>query len=262
MHLSQILDSMRAEGTDCFVEVGEDWGQGRATFGGLVAAVGNEAMRRLVPRDRVLRSLQTTFVGPAPPGAWTLSTRVLRVGKAVSTTQCEINVDGEVAAVLVGVYGSARSTRVAVPLSGSPPLRSADELAEVLITFDGAPRFIQHFAVRWIEGPALFTGVRTPGKAFIRHRDPARLTESHMIALADCLPPAAMSMFAAPAPASSLVWTLELVKHTFDFPSDSWWRVEHDIDAAKDGYVNQSGVLYDPSGAPAALSRQLVAVFG
>jgi acyl-CoA thioesterase len=262
MHLSQILDTMRAEGTECFVEVGEEWGQGRATFGGLVAAVGNEAMRRLVSRDRVLRSLQTTFVGPAAPGAWTLSTRVLRVGRAVSTTQCEISVDGAVAATLVGVYGSARPTRVDVPLAGALPTRSVEEIPEMLVGFDGAPRFVQHFSVRWIEGPALFSGVHTRGKAFIRHRDPAPLTESHIVALADCLPTPAMSMYAAPAPASSLVWTLEFVRHNFDYPSDSWWRVEHDMDAATDGYVNQTGVLYDPRGVPAALSRQLVAVFG
>lgn len=262
MHLSHILDTMRAEGTECFVEVGEDWGQGRATYGGLVAAAGNEAMRRLVPRDRVLRSLQTTFVGPAAPGDWTLSTRVLRVGRAVSSIHCEISVEGEVAAVLVGVYGSARPTRVEVPLVGSPPSRALNDLPEMLLGIDGSPRYVQHFSVRWIEGPGLLSGVRTPGKAFIRHRDPAPLTESHVVALADCLPPAAMSMYAAPAPASSLVWTLELVNHKFSFPSDSWWRIEHDMDAAKEGYANQTGLLYDPTGTPVALSRQLVAVFG
>jgi acyl-CoA thioesterase len=261
MHLSHILDTMRAEGTECFVEVDEDWGQGRATYGGLVAAVGNEAMRRLVPRDRVLRSLQTTFVGPAAPGAWTLSTRVLRVGRAVSSAYCEISVEGEVAAVLVGVYGGARPTRVDLPLANASP-HSVDDLPEMLLGVDGGPRYVQHFAVRWIEGPGLFTGARSPGKAFIRHRDPAPLTESHVVALADCLPPAAMSMFTAPAPASTLVWTLEFVNHTFAFPSDAWWRIEHDTDAAKEGYANQTGVLYDPTGAPAALTRQLVAIFG
>ncbi len=57
--------SISATGEEGQVTVSDDWMQGRATFGGLVAAVGNEAMRKLVPRDRPLRSLQTTFIGPA-----------------------------------------------------------------------------------------------------------------------------------------------------------------------------------------------------
>jgi acyl-CoA thioesterase len=262
MYLSELLDNMKTEGTQCSVSVGEDWGQGRATFGGAVAAVGNEAMRRSVARDRALRSLQTTFVGPAKPGEWTISTRVLRVGRAVTIANSEIISDGEIAAHLVGVYGAARSSNVQVNLARACDLRNVEEVEEVRVAFEGAPRFLQQFAVRWIEGPALFRGVHTPGKAFIRHRDPAPLTESHVVALTDCLPTPAMSMFTSPAPASSLTWTLEFVAHDFEFAPDAWWRVDHDIESACDGYVSQTGTLYAPDGRPAALTRQMVAIFG
>jgi acyl-CoA thioesterase len=262
MHLSQILSAMQADGTEYSVIVGDDWGQGRATFGGLVAAVGNAAMRRVVAPDRALRSLQTTFVGPAAPGNWWISTRVLRVGKAVTIANCEIVAGDQIVAHLVGVYGASRASGVEINLGPAPVARKVEELNEVRATFEGAPRFLEHFAVRWIEGPALFHGVHTPGKAFIRHRDPATLTESHVIALTDCLPTPAMSMYSAPAPASSLVWTLEFVRHNFDFAPSAWWRVDHDIEAAKHGYVNQTGTLYDPDGNPAALTRQVVAIFG
>ena len=60
--------------------IGADWSQGRATFGGMVAALGNEAMRRLVPAERTLRQLDTTFVGPALAGEVRISAVVLRVG--------------------------------------------------------------------------------------------------------------------------------------------------------------------------------------
>ena len=45
------------------------WGQGRATFGGLVAAMLYEAMRLKVPAGRPVRSLSVTFVGPLLMGA-------------------------------------------------------------------------------------------------------------------------------------------------------------------------------------------------
>src|SRR5690606_14262980 len=135
---------------------------------------------RVVPRDRVLRSLNVTFVGPAPAGSWRIVTQVLRVGRAVTTTQCAITADGEAVATIVGVYGNARPSRIDVPLRGEPPARKVDELVDMPTAGAHLPRFIQHFAVRWIEDPGLFSGVRTPGKAFLRHRDPAPTTESHI----------------------------------------------------------------------------------
>lgn len=261
MHLSNILNAIALDEGRATVDIGEDWGQGRASFGGLVAAVGNQAMRGLVPQDRYLRSLQTTFIGPAPAGTWSVDAEVVRVGRAVTVARCDIGVGGEIAATLVGVYGAPRPSAVSVPLHATPAGRCPEDLRDSSLP-DGAPKFLQHFAVRWLEGPAMFTGVRTPGKAFVRHRDPAPPAESHVVAIADCLPTPAMSMYRAPAPASSLVWTLELLSHDFDFAPDAWWRIEHDTVCARDGYVSQTGTMYDPAGRPAALTRQLVAIFG
>jgi acyl-CoA thioesterase len=263
MTFSQVLGSIRPDGSDFIVTVGDDWQQGRATFGGLVAAVGNEAMRRIVPRERALRSLQTTFVGPAPASAWRIKVRVLRVGKAVTLAHCEI-LDGEqVVAVQVGVYGGPRPSVVLVEPTRPPPApRHVEEINEVRFLSDRTPPFLQHFAQRFAQGAKPYSGERSPMKVFLRHRDPSRLTEAHVIALVDAVPTPAMSMFQAPAPTSSLVWTLEFIEHEFDFPSEQWWRIDTDMDAAADGYVQQSGVLIDPNGRPCALTRQLFAVFG
>jgi len=263
MSFTDVLNSISGDGSTFQVTVGEDWGQGRATFGGIVAAIGNETLRQLVPRDRPLRSLQTTFVGPAVAGTWQVKARVLRVGRAVTIAHCDVIDAGQVAATVVGVYGGARSSAVAAKLpEPPPPPRSVEECREVSFK-EGAPQFIQHFAVRWAQGAKPFSGsVRTPTKAFVRHRDPNVLTESHIVALIDCIPSPAISMFLAPAPASSLVWTLDFLEHRFDFSPDVWWRIDTDIDAAGEGYVNQTGVLNNPEGRPIALTRQLFAVFG
>lgn len=260
MLLSEILASLTAEGT---VTVSEEWSQGRATYGGLVAAVGNEAMRKLVPADRPLRSLQTTFVGPAGPGTWTLRTRVLRVGKAVTLISCDIIERDQVVATQVGVYGAARPSVVRVRPTTVTTARQVDEIREVRFKPGLAPAFVQHFAIRWAEGALPFSGAqRTPSKAFIHHRDPAPITESAIVALIDCIPTPALSMMTSMAPGSSLIWTLEFFEHDFNFASDAWWRIDTDIDAAGEGYVNQTGVLNDPNGRPVALSRQLFAIFG
>jgi acyl-CoA thioesterase len=262
MHFSQLLSSLTVDGSQCRLTVGDDWLQGRATYGGLVAAVGNEAMRRLVAPERPLRSLQTTFVGPASPGTWRIDARVLRVGKAVTLARCEILEGESVVMSQIGVYGAARSSVVSVKPQVGPAPRKINEINEVGFHPGRTPPFLQHFAVRWAQGALPFTSTRAPSKVFIRHRDPSPTTESHVVALVDCIPTPALSMFTAPAPASSLVWTLEFFEHDLDFPPEAWWRIDTDIDAATEGYVNQTGVLSDPNGRAVALTRQLFAVFG
>jgi hypothetical protein len=93
--------------------------------------------------------------------------------------------------------------------------------------------------VRWAQGAKPYSSERSPTKAFIRHRDASPLTEAHVIALIDCIPTPALSMFKTPAPASSLVWTLEFISHDFDFAPERWWRIDTDLDAAADGYVQR-----------------------
>lgn len=262
MQFSEILASMRGSDEALQVTVSEDWLQGRATFGGLVAAVGNEAMRKLVPRDRPLRSLQTTFVGPASAGTWKLRARVLRAGKAVTLAQCEVIDGDQVVAVQTGVYGSDRETAVLVKPTPVEPPRKVDEINEVRYVPEQLPAFVQHFALRFALGAKPFTSTHSPTKAYIRHRDPSPLTESHLVALVDCIPTPALSMFKAPAPASSLVWTLDFFEHDLEFSPEAWWRIDTDIEAATGGYVNQTALLHDPNGRPVALTRQLVVVFG
>src|SRR5580700_214340 len=87
-------------------EVGEDWYQGRAIFGGIVGALGSEAMRRLVPADRPLRGLDVTFVGPLVAGTVQLQSEILRVGRAVTTAQARVISRDQVAATLTGLYGA------------------------------------------------------------------------------------------------------------------------------------------------------------
>src|SRR5271154_6950529 len=115
MLFSETMATLRPEGNDWSAVVGEDWSQGRATFGGVVAALGNEAMRRLVPAERPLRGLEVVFVGPLLPGSVRIETQVLRVGKAVTIASARLWSDGKIAATLSGIYGGARSVAITVP---------------------------------------------------------------------------------------------------------------------------------------------------
>jgi acyl-CoA thioesterase len=263
MLFSETLRSLRPSDSGWSADIGEDWSQGRATFGGLVAALGNEAMRRQVAADRPLRGLTITFAAPVVAGVVNIAVHVLRVGKSVTIAQANLMSADGMAATMTGIYGLARSTAIFIaPTSDSA--RSVAELQESpTLSPLSNPAFLQHFALRWAEGTRPYTA--TPlnrSKAYIRHRENAPLSESHVVALIDCIPSPVLQMMSTPAPASSLIWTLEFLRHDYQFGTDEWWRIDTKVPASADGYASQSSLIMNPAGLPAAFSQQLVAVFG
>ena len=263
MLFSETLASMQPRDGGWQAVVGEDWSQGRATFGGMVAALGNEAMRRLVPADRELRGLDTTFVGPALAGEVNIDAEILRVGKAVTIARARLWSDGKIAATLTGIYCAARATALSISPTVAAGVRPALELPEWSAADMGGPSFARHFGNRWAEGAHPYAGskLRT-SKIYVRHKDPAPLTESHVVALIDSIPSVIVQLMSAPAPSSSLTWTLQFLRHDYSFAPEAWWRIDAEVNSAGSGYSCESCVLIDPSGTPAAVARQMVAVFG
>ena len=263
MRFSETLASLQPLNGGWRAHIGEDWSQGRATFGGLVSALGNEAMRRLVPADRELRGLETTFVGPALAGEVRIDAEVLRIGKAVTIASARMWSDGKIAATLTGVYGSTRATALSITPAVAAGVRPALGLPERSPAEMGGPSFARHFDYRWAEGSLPYTGssLRT-SKTYVRHKEPAPLTESHVVALIDGIPSVVLQLMTTPAPSSSLTWTLQFLRHDYSFSPEAWWRLDAEINSAGSGYSCESCVLLDPSGAPAAVARQMVAVFG
>jgi acyl-CoA thioesterase len=264
MRFSQTLASMQPADQGWSADIGEDWSQGRATFGGMVAALGNEAMRRLVPMDRPLRGLEVTFIGPAFAGAVQIEAQILRLGKAVTIASARLHSAGAIAASFTGIYGAARSTEISIFPVAEAGVRAASDLPDSIYPPNrGAPGFLQQFDLRFAEGALPFTGLHlSRSKVYVRHRDSAALSESHVVALIDCIPSPVMQMMTTRAPSNSLVWTLQFIRHDYSFTPQQWWRIDTQADSAGDGYACETSMVLDPNGAPMALSRQLVVVFG
>jgi acyl-CoA thioesterase len=263
MLFSETLASLQPRDGGWLAVIGEDWSQGRATFGGMVAALCNEAMRRLVPADRELRGLDTTFVGPALAGEVGIDAEILRVGKAVTIARARLWSDGKIAATLTGIYGTARATALSIAPTVAAGVRPVSDLPEWPGADMGGPAFARHFGYRWAEGARPFAGsnLRT-SKIYVHHKDPAPLTESHVVALIDSIPSAILQLMSISAPSSSLTWTLQFLRHDYSFAPEAWWRIDAEVNSAGSGYSCESCLLIDPNGAPAAVARQMVAVFG
>ena len=258
--LSVLLSRIEARDGQSMLDVPEDWLQGRTLFGGMQAIVGLAAMRTLAP-EAPLRSLQVTFLAPVPGGPVQAGARILRSGKSATHVEARI-VDGDkTLALMVGVFGIPRTSAVA--LRPRQPVVAPDNPIVLPWTPGVTPNFTQHFKARWIVGGPPWSGVARPENVIeLAMRDRGNATESHVVAMADFIPPIALSYLETPVAAASLTWMLELLPEDVgSLPLDGW-RLDAQMTAAHSGYINQSLVLWGPGGVPVALGRQTMVVFG
>lgn len=244
--------------------VTEDWLQGRTAFGGLQAAMAITAMRRLVPASIPLRVLQTTFIGPVPAGEIIVRARVLRTGKSVTHAQAQIEVGGAVACLVVGVFGSARESSLQIDHCVYPELAAPESLRDMPLFPGITPNFLQHCALRWARSTPPFSGAKEAHSGIHIRLDEPVTSEAHMAALTDIIPTPALSMLKKPSPASSLTWTLELLRGDFaeTGTTPGWWLMDAEVTYGTGGYLSQSALLWDAQRRPVALSRQTVTAFG
>lgn len=256
---SKLLQSAKDDAGTLTLEVPEDWMQGRSVFGGLQVAIALRAMRALVP-DVPLRTLQATFLAPVA-GLVRARAQVLRIGKSATHVEARI-VDGTATlALVIGVFGTARSSVVAVAPT-QPPIK-ADHSLELPYIPGVVPIFTQHFAARWLRGMPPFTGDTGCDHVLeVEMRDEGQATEAHVVAIADYIPPLALTHLTTPAPGSTLTWMMELLTDRVDHLPLAGWRVDAQLVAARDGYTSQSVMIWGPGGEPVALSRQSMMVFG
>lgn len=126
MNFSQLLTAVRLQPQA--VTIPAEWAQGRACFGGLMAALVYEAMHAKVAPDRPVRSLAITFVGPAEPGVpISFEVELLRDGKAVSSLLGRAVQNGQVVTLVQGSFGAGRDSVVQVSGLAPVPMKSLAE---------------------------------------------------------------------------------------------------------------------------------------
>ena len=260
MTLSELLRAARRRPGSLVSQVTDDWLQGRSAFGGLQGAFAVEAMRTLVDASFPLRTFQMTFVAPIGPGECATRASVLRAGKNTMHVEARI-VNGEkTLAHAVGVFGHARESIVKRDLPTAPARKTGTPLPYVPNLM---PSFFQHFDVALLDGALPYSGRPVHRNVFeLGLKDSSKATDAHLIALADFVPPVALSWMPKPVPGSSMTWMLEFLDQDFAQQPLGGWLVDSEMVAARDGYTSQSTTLWSPAGLPTMLSRQSMVVFG
>ncbi len=257
---SDVLASLAEDGDGFAIDLTEDWRQGRTAYGGVSAALCYEAAKRKFGLQGMLRSAQIAYIGPAS-GRLTLAPTLLRQGK--STTFAAVDLAGEsgLAVRALFVFGAPRPSALdlqRLPAPTAPPPDAVDPF------FRGGvgPAFAQHFEVRLVRGSRPVSGAAEADiLLWARHRDAGARGMAALLALADAPPPAAMTMFRAPAPISTMTWMVDVIDAGPE-TTDGWWLLRSTAETAKEGYSAQAMTLWSASGTPVFIGRQSVAVFG
>ncbi|WP_444919916.1 acyl-CoA thioesterase [Microbulbifer sp. CnH-101-G] len=244
------------------------WSQGRATFGGLVAAMLYEKMATEVAevaRESSLRSLTLSFVGPVSAGALGVNAQVLRAGRSVTQAQGQLLQSESVMLAALGSFGNGRDSSVKAVPPAAPEFAEPEKCIALPYIEGVVPEFTQKYDYRIARGQMPFSGTseRQLG-GWVRFKDGSENTVgiSHLLALIDAWPPATLPMLKAPAPASSLTWTVEFMEPLPKRSASDWWQYLAEVEQAEDGYAVIQARLWDSGGRLVALSRQMVTIFG
>lgn len=239
----------------------DTWMQGRTTYGGLTAALCLEAAMLLAPGMPV-RSAQVAFVGPVG-GPVTCTPTLLRQGKNTVFVSVRMAGTEGVAAEAIFAFGVARPSALSFANLPAPAVTAPDETPSYFGDNPNRPNFTRNFNMRMAAGTRPISGSDTGDVSiWMRHVDPAAPTDAiALLAIADAPPPAAMSMFTAPARISSMTWMAEFL--TDDITTqDGWFLARHVAETAHDGYSSQAMTLWNSAGDPMMIGRQTIAIFG
>jgi len=247
------------------VVVPSTWAQGRASFGGAVAALVFNRMADVVSSDRPMRSMQVSFVGPVTPDEpATVEAEILREGKAVSQVMGRIVQGGEPKLVALASFGGDRESDVSVDAEPAPEAKPVEQCFGLDYIEGVTPEFIQHIEMRWAFGNLPFSGKggRELGGWMQFRQTPETFSDAHIVALVDAWPPAVLPYVKQQVRTSSLSWALEIVHPRPVLAPGDWLLYKAEIDKAGAGYGHTQAGIWTASGELVALSRQTVTVFG
>ena len=255
-NLADIMSSFAADADELLIEAPGAWSQGRTQYGGMTAALCYEAAIRLSGQAAPLRSAQLTFAGPAS-GRLRLRPEILRAGKSATIVVVDCTAEKGPAARAAFAFGSDRESRIAQAAPARPPTPAPEDCP---VFMEGGGGFHEQFETRLAQGSHLFSGSAATFSVWVRFRDRQDVdATTALLALADSLPPAAMTLFPEPAPISTMTWSIDFAKQPAS--ADGWHLLRSTSEHSGNGYALQAMSLWDAGGDLVASGRQAVAIF-
>lgn len=234
----------------------DTWLQGRTSYGGLSAALALHAAQQSDIDLPPLRSASVAFIGPLS-GDIVIRASRLRRGRNAAFVQADVESDAGLGLRATFVFMSAVESTVDYQVGTAPDFARPGP-DDTTFKGENSTFFIQNFEL-------LDRRDATVGPTeWLRW---ARLQEREgldpmveLVAIADCLPPAALKLVGGPAPCSSMSWQLNILGPQ-PRTADGWWLLRASADYAKGGSSSQEMAIWNTDGEPIAEQMQSVAIF-
>lgn len=260
--LRAVVETLVPKGDGFVIDAPGDWSQGRTLYGGMTAALAYEAVRRSHAELGPLRSAQLTFIGPAS-GRLRFTSTLLRRGRSSALIAAECFNEEGPAARAVFVFAPARESQVAHNFLPMPKVARPEDVGAFRKEGGTAPRgFWNNFETRLAAGARLFdrNAERPEFTTWTRFLDTGGADPTTaLLAIADCLPPAAMVLFPQPAPISTVTWTVDIARVPESL--EGWHLLWASSEHAGEGYSLQNMAMWSERGDLLAVGRQAVAIF-
>ncbi|MFU8768170.1 MAG: acyl-CoA thioesterase [Desulfotignum sp.] len=259
-----LLEKIEMPGTQIRLDVPDDWMQGRTVYGGLVASLALKSMRAHVPRERKIRTLFISFIGPLGAKPIHILSQPLRSGRSVTTVESRIVQNDTLCCTVLGSFGADRESQVRIPPVKRPEMPDPSQAFELPYIEGLTPAFTRHFYYRWAVGEFPFSGKggQEIGGWINFREETTCVTEEWLVALADAWPTPVLSQLKQPAAASTMTWSLGFVHlDRMACSENQWWAYHCAVDTAEKGYVHERSTIWDPEGHLAVFSLQTNTVF-
>ncbi|MEO1230366.1 MAG: thioesterase family protein [Myxococcota bacterium] len=259
--LTSILDPLN-EGETTVVPA--TWSQGRAVYGGMVAALAFRRARRVLGSDvRPARGAHIWFTGPLAPGPVEVKAEIVRAGKSAVSVETRLTQEGQERANVRVSFGGDRTSSIKVSAPSPASLPEVDGFEPMPFMEGAMPDFLRYFDLRWTEGDYPYSGSdRTHIGGWSRCRLPGATGLEALALHVDVWPSPAVPMLSTFAPASSMTWTLDILGDVDHLESTEWSRYTASLEACGNGYGYMTAWNWGSDGRPLARSSQLIAVYG
>lgn len=253
--LAQVIAGLEPQDDGWRGAIPETWLQGRTAYGGLSAALALHAAMASDVDLPPLRAASVAFVGPLS-GAITIRAQRLRRGRNAAFVQADVTSEAGLGLRATFIFMAPMASRVDHRAGDAPGVAPPGPDDKVLRGHPAVP-FTGNFEL--VDAP-------DAGPAewlrWVRLKERDGLHPAvELMAVADCLPPAALKLVGGMAPVSSMLWQVNLLGDP-PVTDDGWWLLQATTDHARAGHSSQRMGIWSADGTPVAEQMQSVAVFG
>jgi acyl-CoA thioesterase len=256
-----VLTARRVDDGLDHLTVPTGFGQGKATFGGLVVGACVRSLEaRVGDRARTLRSVTAQLLGAPQPGEALIRTRLLRASATVTTLAADLEQDGTVMTHVVALFAAERPVTLAWNHLRRPEAPAWRDVEPLDPDNPFSPEFTRHFEFRSV-GSVPYSGATDDPLGYIRPRVPCQRRDGAWLScLLDAWWLAALCRFDGLRPAATMTYTAELHAPLAGLDAEApFLHVGRALVAAQ-GYSLETRELWGDDGRLVATGSQIVTI--